>query len=159
METAGSLFYPRRPPNNSPTAPRPPNNTPKARGNHFGSFREKSGKSAKSRPNPTQIPEYFDPFLTRWLDLVPVRRSASKFPAQGAGQNSIWSHMEPNQYQNHVLGKCGFRQEAMPCRPSWILPDKKPMCSGVGCLRRFFSRKNASPRFWTCQPGQIFNDF
>ena len=78
---------------------------------------------------------------------MPVRRSASKFPAQGAGQNSIWSHMEPNQYQNHVLGKCGFRQEAMPCRPSWILPDKKPMCSGVGCLRRFFPGKMQPPDF------------
>ena len=71
-------------------------------------------------------------------------------------------HLEPYGAQSvpkPCFAKIGPCQEAMPCRPSWILPDKKPMCSGVGCLRRFFSRKNATPRFWTCRPGQIFNDF
>ena len=95
----------------------------------------------------TRIPTYFLTFLDIWRQTDASVSSASKFPAQGAGQNSIWSHIDPNQDQNHVLVKCacfakiGLCQEAMPCRPSWILPDKTPMCSGVGCLRRFFSRK------------------
>ena len=71
-------------------------------------------------------------------------------------------HLEPYGAQavpKQCFAKIGPCQEAMPCRPSWILPDKKPMCSGVGCLRRFFSGKNATPRFWACRQGHIFNDF
>ena len=154
----GAFFTPGDPQIIVPGTSRRPNNTPRARGDQFGSFRE---KSAKSQPNPTQIPKCFDPFLTRWLDSVPVRRSASKFPAQGAGQNSIWTHMEPNQYKNHVLGKCGFCQEALPCRPSRIpgfCRTENHVLRGRVPPALFFSRKNATPRFWTCRPGQIFRD-
>ena len=71
-------------------------------------------------------------------------------------------HLEPYGAQSipkPCFAKIGPCQEAMPCRPSWISPDKKPMCSGVGCLQHFFPRINATPRFGTCRPGQIFNDF
>ena len=32
---------------------------------------------------------------------------------------------------------------------------KNPCASGQGCLRRFFPGKMATPKIWTCQPGQI----
>ena len=81
--------------------PRPPNNGPGARRDHFGSFWEKSGKSAKSRPNPIQIPQFFTSFFTPWLDLVAARRSGSKKAARGCPRIQIWSHEGPNQSQNH----------------------------------------------------------
>ena len=86
-----------------PGTPRPPNNTPRARGDHFRSFRKKVPKSAKSRPNPTQIPYFFTPFFTPWLDLVAARRSGSKKAARGCPRIQIWSHEGPNQSQNHVF--------------------------------------------------------
>ena len=88
-----------------PGPPRGPNNSPRARGDHFGSFREKSGKSAKSRPNPAQIPQFFSPFLTPWLDLALPRRSGSKNAARGCPRIQIWSHEGPNQSQKHVSGR------------------------------------------------------
>ena len=97
----GAFFTPGDPQVIVPGTPRPPNNTPRARGDHFGSFREKSGKSAKSRPDPTQIAQFFTPFFTPWLDLMPARRSGSKKAARGCPRIQIWSHEGPNQSQNH----------------------------------------------------------
>ena len=61
------------------------------------------GENPKIPKIPTQIPKYFGPFLTSWLDLVPARRSGWKKAARGCPRIQIWSHEGPNQSQNHYL--------------------------------------------------------
>ena len=65
---------------------------------------------AESPKIPTQIPKYFGPFLTSWLDLVAARRSGLKKAARGSPRIQIWSHEGLNQAQNHVLASPGPKQ-------------------------------------------------
>ena len=68
------------------------------------------GKIRKFRKIPTQIPKYFGPFLTSWLDLVPARRSVLKKAARGCPRIQIWSHEGPNQSQNHGFAHPASRE-------------------------------------------------
>ena len=71
-------------------------------------------------------------------------------------------HLEPYGAQTvpkPCFAKINPCQEAMPCRPSWILPDKKPMRSGVGCLRRFFSKEKCNPQIWDMPTRPNFQRF
>ena len=61
------------------------------------------GKIRKFRKIPTQIPEYFSPFLTSWLDLALPKRSDLKKAARRCPWILIWSHEGPNQAQNYVF--------------------------------------------------------
>ena len=67
------------------------------------------GENPKNLKIPTQIPKYFGPFLTSWLDLVPARRSGWKKAARGCPRIQIWSHDGPNQSQNHVSGRSRYQ--------------------------------------------------
>ena len=81
-----------------------------------GSFRGKSGKSAKSRPDPTQVPEFFGPVLIGWLDLAPTRRSGTKKAARGCPRIQIWSHEGLNQPQKLVFGRSRYQPIGHPGR-------------------------------------------
>ena len=75
------------------------------------------GENPKNPKIPTQIPKYFGPVLTSWLDLVAARRSGSKKAARGCPRIQIWSHEGPNQSQNHVSGRSWCHPVCHPGRP------------------------------------------
>ena len=121
-------------------------------------------KSEKSRPNPTQIPEYFGPFLTQWLDLVPARRSVLKKAARGWPRIRIWSHEGPNQSQNHVFA----RSRCQPVSHGFAHPAsrKARLASGLEprhVLRKqavlFCSSKNTHPGKTPCQIDELWPKF
>ena len=89
-------------------APSPPNNTPGAFPDHSGPSPAKSGKPTPNPARPDWIPKYFGPFLAPRGQTHPSSSSGSRFPAGGAGQNSIWSHEAANQTQNHDFGRSRF---------------------------------------------------
>ena len=91
-----------------PTPPTPqiiPPGPPRAQIIVPGPFREKSEKSARARPDPAQIPEFFGPSLAPLLDFGPTRRQEMRFGAGWSRFHAIWSHGGPNQSQNHVFDR------------------------------------------------------
>ena len=127
-------------------------------------------KVQKIRPSPTRpgrIPEYFGPFLDIGGQTDPIISSASRFPAGGAGQNSIWSHEAANQTQNHDFGRSRFwpisvEVEAVGVEAVGVeaVGVKSHVLRGWRCF--FFFRKNARPGktdMPSCHFGSILGRF
>ena len=108
-----------------------------------GTISGHSGKNQenpqKSQPNPTQIPKYFGPVLTSWLDLVAARRSGWKKAARGCPRIQIWSHEGPNQSQNHVFQ----RSRCQPVSHGFAHPASRKARVASGLEPRHVLRKHA----------------